>query len=123
MKNFASPPAAAAKPRVDPRGSRLMARHPYSAACPPLATEQDHRNLVGRKVLIAHERSKTIEAGWYLGKVKLFGVSGAWNLSELIVCGLRLRSHAEGAENAMGTWLPQWQKLLAQRAPRKAKLP
>jgi hypothetical protein len=47
------------------------------AACPPLATSEDHSNLIGRKVLIAHERTKTLEPGWYIGKVKLFGVSAA----------------------------------------------
>jgi hypothetical protein len=47
------------------------------ACCPPLATDEDHGNLVGRTVLIAHERTKTLEPGWYLGKVKLFGVSPA----------------------------------------------
>ena len=29
--------------------------------CPTLLTEEDHRNLIGRKVLIAHERTKTLE--------------------------------------------------------------
>ena len=37
-------------------------------------------NLIGRKVLIAHERSKTLEPGWYLGKVSVFGdgVTPSW---------------------------------------------
>ena len=39
---------------------------------------QDHRNLIGRKVLIAHERTKTLEPGWYMGRIKLFGVSASW---------------------------------------------
>ena len=31
-------------------------------------------------MLIAHERTKTLEPGWYIGKVKLFGdgISAAW---------------------------------------------
>ena len=29
-------------------------------------------------MLVAHERTKTLEPGWYMGKVKLFGVSSAW---------------------------------------------
>ena len=46
--------------------------------CPPLETEQQHRDLIGRCVLIAHERTKSYEAGWYVGRIKLFGVSAAW---------------------------------------------
>ena len=32
------------------------------------------------QILVAHERSKTLEPGWYIGKVKLFGdgISAAW---------------------------------------------
>ena len=48
------------------------------AMCPTLESDQDHRALIGRKVLIAHERTKTLEAGWYIGRIKLFGVSPAW---------------------------------------------
>lgn len=48
------------------------------AACPTLESDQQHRELVGRKVLVAHERTNSAEAGWYLGKIKLFGVSAAW---------------------------------------------
>ena len=29
-------------------------------------------------MLIAHERTKTLEPGWYMGKIKLFGVSPVW---------------------------------------------
>ena len=48
------------------------------AACPTLESDQQHRELIGRKVLVAHECTKSTEAGWYLGKIKLFGVSDAW---------------------------------------------
>jgi hypothetical protein len=48
------------------------------APVPPITSDQDHRNLIGRKVLIAHERTKTLEPGWYLGRIKLFSVSPAW---------------------------------------------
>ena len=48
------------------------------AACPTLESDQQLRELIGRKVLVAHERTKSTEAGWYLGKIKLFGVSAAW---------------------------------------------
>ena len=50
------------------------------APVPPLATEQDHRNLISRKVLIAHERTKALEPGWYMGKISVCGdgVSPAW---------------------------------------------
>ena len=34
--------------------------------------------MIGRNVLIAHERTKTLEPGWYMGKIKLFGVSPVW---------------------------------------------
>ena len=34
--------------------------------------------LIGRRVLIAHERTKSYDAGWYMGRIKLFGVSAAW---------------------------------------------
>mmetsp|Transcript_83173 Transcript_83173/g.166096 ORF Transcript_83173/g.166096 Transcript_83173/m.166096 type:complete len:87 (-) Transcript_83173:30-290(-) len=32
------------------------------------------------QILVAHERSKTLEPGWYIGTVKLFGdgISAAW---------------------------------------------
>lgn len=48
--------------------------------CPTLESDQDHRNLIGRKVLIAHERKKTLEPGWYIGKISVFGagVTPAW---------------------------------------------
>jgi len=29
------------------------------------------------KVLVAHERTKDLEPGWYIGKIKLYGVSEA----------------------------------------------
>ena len=50
------------------------------ATCPTLESDQDHRNLIGRKVLIAHERTKTLEPGWYLGKISVTGdgVTPAW---------------------------------------------
>ena len=48
------------------------------AACPPLDINVDCNSLIVRKVLIAHERTKTREPGWYVGKVKLFGISAAW---------------------------------------------
>ena len=48
------------------------------ATCPRLETEEDYRKLIGRKVLIAHERKKNLEPNWYIGRVKLFGVSAAW---------------------------------------------
>ena len=44
----------------------------------PHTTDQDHRNLTGRKALIAHERTKMLEPGWYMGRIKLFGVSASW---------------------------------------------
>ena len=31
----------------------------------------------GRKVLVAHERTKDLEPWWYIGKIKLYGVSEA----------------------------------------------
>lgn len=40
--------------------------------------EQQHRDLIGRKVLIAHEATKNLEADWHIGKIKLYGVSDAW---------------------------------------------
>ena len=54
------------------------------APAPPLTTEQDHRNLTGRKVLIAHERTKTLTPSWYMGRIKLFGVSPAWKKVVLV---------------------------------------
>ena len=43
------------------------------AACPTL---EQHRELIGRKVLVAHERKKNLEAGWYIGTMKLSGAAG-----------------------------------------------
>jgi hypothetical protein len=48
------------------------------ATCPRLETDEDYRKLVGRKVLVAHERKKNLEPNWYMGRIKLFGVSAAW---------------------------------------------
>ena len=47
------------------------------AVCPTLESEQDHHKLIGRKVLVAHERTKSLDPGWYVGKIKLYGVSAA----------------------------------------------
>ena len=46
------------------------------APCPQLETEQQHRELIGRQVLVAHDSKAA--TGWYCGKIKLFGVSDAW---------------------------------------------
>ena len=46
------------------------------APCPPLDTEQQHRELIGRHVLVAHDSQKA--TGWYRGKIKLYGVLEAW---------------------------------------------
>ena len=46
--------------------------------CPPLTTPQSYRELIGRKVLVAHERTKTLEADWYMGKIHSYGLSEAW---------------------------------------------
>ena len=48
------------------------------APCPSLETHKEQSDLIGRRVLIAHERTKTLNPGWYMGKVKLVGVSAAW---------------------------------------------
>ena len=48
------------------------------AACPTLESEQQHRELIGRMVLVAHDRTKDLEANWYVGKIKLYGVSPMW---------------------------------------------
>ena len=48
------------------------------AACPPLETEQQCHELIGRKVLVAHNRTKTLEPNWYMGRIKTYGVSAAW---------------------------------------------
>ena len=45
---------------------------------PTLESDQQHRELIGRKVLVAHEATKSLDADWYMGKIKLYGVSGAW---------------------------------------------
>ena len=29
-------------------------------------------------VLVAHDRTKDLEANWYMGRIKLYGVSEAW---------------------------------------------
>ena len=48
------------------------------APCPPLATEELLRALVGRRVLLAHN---TDPIGWHIGRVRFFGVtSKAWRL-------------------------------------------
>ena len=60
------------------------------ALCTLLASNQDHANPIGRKVLVAHERTKTLEPGWYLGKIKLFGVSDACARRILICAPLSL---------------------------------
>ena len=65
------------------------------APAPPLTTEQDHRNLTGRKVLIAHERTKTLTPSWYMGRIKLFGVSPAWK-KVVLVRQLPRQVHQEG---------------------------
>ena len=44
--------------------------------CPLLEMEQQHRELIGWHVLVAHNSKKA--TGWYRGKIKLFGVSEEW---------------------------------------------
>ena len=39
------------------------------APCPPMATEEEQRALVGRRVLVAHDSKQA--TGWFLGKVRL----------------------------------------------------
>ena len=29
-------------------------------------------------MLVAHERTRSLEPGWYIGKIKLYGVSDTW---------------------------------------------
>lgn len=48
------------------------------APCPSLDTEEQHHELLGARVLVAHERTESFDAGWYMGRIKLFGVSAAW---------------------------------------------
>lgn len=43
------------------------------APCPPMATEEEQRALVGRRVLVAHDSKQA--TGWFLGNVRFYGVS------------------------------------------------
>ena len=45
------------------------------ALCPPLETEAQQRELIGRQVLVAHNAEP---AGWHVGKVRFFGVGAKW---------------------------------------------
>ena len=74
------------------------------APAPPLATEQDHRNLIGRKVLIAHERTKTLEPGWYTGRIKLFGVSASWKKSCPSSSTIRRRRTTRSTATRRSSW-------------------
>ena len=42
-----------------------------------LVTKAAKSFALGRKVLVAHERTKDLEPWWYIGKIKLYGVSEA----------------------------------------------
>ena len=45
-----------------------------------LESEQQHRELIGRirMVLVAHGRTKDLEANWHVGRIKLYGVLDVW---------------------------------------------
>ena len=44
-----------------------------SISIPAPDTEEQQRALIGRRVLVAHDSKQA--TGWYLGKVRFFGVS------------------------------------------------
>lgn len=46
--------------------------------CPTLESDQQYRKLIGRKIFVAHDRTKSLQADWYVGTIKLDGVSPAW---------------------------------------------
>ena len=71
------------------------------AACPVLESEQHHRDLIGRMVLVAHERTKTLEPGWYLGRIKLFGVSDSWK-SALPTANFLVKYNKKDTGNMLG---------------------